>query len=330
MTLVGAYGDELSTWPETYFRMLGTRLSEPGARLYGTSNPDSPLHWLKTGYLDKARVHLTGDGETLVSEDPGTLDLTRFSFRLADNPFLSADYIAALAAEYTGLWRRRFILGEWVVAEGSVYDMFDPGRHVVDVCPLIRRWICCSIDYGTSNPFHALLIGLGVDRRLYVVAEWRWDSRKLHRQLTDAEYSQKLSEWLRSVQVPGSQLRGVVPEHIIVDPSAASFRVQLHRDGYSPALGDNDVLDGIRQTGSLLGSGRLLIHASCKALIDELQSYVWDEKQAAKGIDAPVKVNDHGVDSLRYGIRTTQALWQNALIPAEPPKLLQDVWGSVA
>ena len=324
MTLAGAYCDELSTWPESFFRMLGSRLSLPGARLIGTTNPDSPLHWLKSGYLDRARVHLTQAGDVLVSQDPGCLDLTRLSFTLADNPYLPPDYITALSAEYTGLWKRRYIHGEWVVAEGSVYDMFDPQRHVVDICPVIKRWLCCGIDYGSTNPFDAILLGLGVDRRLYAVAEWRWDSRARHRQLTDLEYSAKLTEWLASVQYPGSQLHGVTPQRIIVAPSATSFRVQLFRDRYQPVLADNDVLDGIRQVSSLLSSGRLLIHKSCKNLIDELQSYSWDEKAAKKGQDAPVKVNDHSADALRYAVFTTRQLWRNLIIPPEAPRPDQD------
>ena len=91
----------------------------------------------------------------------GALDLARFSFRLADNPHLPPAYVASLRQEFTGLWRKRFIDGLWVIAEGACYDMFDEDRHVVDVCPVIKRWLCCSIDYGTRNPFDALLIGLG-------------------------------------------------------------------------------------------------------------------------------------------------------------------------
>ncbi len=327
LTLVGAYGDELSTWPESYFRMLGTRLSEHGARLYGTTNPDSPICWLKTDYLDRAKVHLTQDGQVLASEDPDALDLARLSFILADNPHLPVGYIAALSAEYTGLWRKRYVEGLWVIAEGAVYDMFDVDKHVVDACPVIKRWICCSIDYGTTNPFDAILLGVGIDRRLYAVTEWRWDSRARHRQLSDAEYSAKLREWLASVQFPGSQLHGVTPEMIVVDPSAASFRVQLFQDRLRPILADNEVLDGIRLVSSLLSSGRLLIHRSCKWLIDEMQGYCWDEKSAGKGLDAPVKVNDHSADSLRYGIATTRSVWRNLIIPPEAPPNYQDTFG---
>jgi PBSX family phage terminase large subunit len=299
--------------------MLGSRLSQRGARFYGSSNPDAPLHWLKRGYLDKASVHLTHAGDVVLSDAEDRLDLARLSFLLTDNPHLPREYIDALTAEYQGLWRKRYVEGLWVAAEGSVYDMFDPDRHVVAECPVIKRWLCAGIDYGSMNPFHAVLLGIGIDRRIYAVAEWRWDSRARHRQLTDAEYSAKLTEWLASVQFPGSMLRGVTPERIIVDPAAASFRAQLTRDRYVPVLADNAVLDGIRTVSSLLATGRLLIHASCKYLIDEMQGYVWDEAAAAKGLDQPVKQDDHGADACRYGIFTTRGIWRNMLRAPDTP-----------
>ena len=51
MTLYGAYLDELTLLPESFFAMLLSRLSMEGAKLIATTNPDSPRHWLKEKYL---------------------------------------------------------------------------------------------------------------------------------------------------------------------------------------------------------------------------------------------------------------------------------------
>ncbi|MEV7011563.1 PBSX family phage terminase large subunit [Streptosporangium sp. NPDC051022] len=308
LSLVGAYCDEVSTLPESFFVMLLTRLSIPGARLYGTTNPDGPQHWLKVNYLDRAALHLDIHGQLHRSESPDALNLHRFSFQLADNPNLSPDYVAAVSSEFTGLWHRRLILGEWCLAEGVIYESWDPARHVVQALPAIDRWICLALDYGTTNPLHALLIGLGADGRLYVGHEWRWDSKKQRGSLTDAEYSERLRAWITSL--------GVTPEYTIVDPSAASFRVQLHRDGWTSTLADNEVVDGIRMTASLFATGRLLVSAECKELIREIPAYAWDPDASEKGEDKPIKIGDHGVDALRYGVRTTRAIWGPLL--AEP------------
>lgn len=323
LTLAGAYVDEVSTVPSSFWSMLLSRLSVDGAQLLGTTNPDSPAHWLKRDYLDRASTWLDHSGKLLRYEGDDRLDLARFSFRLADNPHLSRAYVDSLSKEFVGLWRKRFIEGLWVAAEGAVYDMWDEDKHVTDLVPPVTQWLCAGVDYGTTNPFHAVLIGIGAEadprtgaRRecLYGVSEWRWDSRQKHRQLTDAEYAGKFREWLNEVRFPGTHLRGPRPEYVVIDPSAASFKAQMFQDGWNVADGDNEVLDGIRLVSSLLAAGRLKFsRTGCPALIEEFPAYSWDDKAAKAGLDKVVKVGDHGLDATRYGTFTTRNLWQHRI-----------------
>ena len=239
---------------------------------------------------------------------------------------------AGIRATNTGMYYRRFVLGEWCNAEGSIYSMFDADRHVVDVLPVMKRWICVGCDYGTQAPFAALVLALGIDRRLYFVAEWYWDSAARGEQLTDVQYSAKLREFLASIRHPGSQLYGVAPQRIVVDPSALSFIRQLYADrhlfpqGMSIAGADNAVLDGIRLLSSLLASGKLLVHKSCERLIEQLQSYAWDEAATARGEDKPVKQDDHSADAARYCLLTTRGVWRNLILPDEQPPNYQDAF----
>ncbi|KMS78118.1 terminase, partial [Streptomyces regensis] len=214
-------------------------------------------------------------------------------------------------ATYTGLFYRRNILGHWVQASGAIYDSWDDTRHIVRTLPPMARWLCDSVDYGTTNPYANLLLGLGTDHNLYVASEYRWDSRAERRKKTDAEYSQARRRWLAGVPHPQTSVLGVQPEWTVVDPSAASYIEQLHRDqvhGVVPA--DNSVLDGIRTTSSLLAARRLFVHESARGLIEEIPGYSWDDEKAEKGEDAPIKLDDHSCDALRYGVRTTEALWR--------------------
>jgi PBSX family phage terminase large subunit len=294
MTCAGAYGDELSLLPEAFFDQLLGRMSVPGAKLFGTSNPDNPGHWLRKRFILRASA----------------LGLRHWHFALGDNPGLDPAYVSAIKREYVGLWYRRFILGEWCLAEGAVFDMFDEQLHVVDELPQIVRWISLGIDYGTINPTAALVLGLGADSRLYLTHEWRHDSRIARRQLTDSDLSRELRGWLAKATVPGTTMQGIAPEWTVVDPSAASLRVQLHRDGMTPALADNAVVDGVRLMASLLALGVLKVHRSCKGLLDEIPGYSWDDKKAAKGEDAPIKADDHSIDAARYAIKTPEVLWR--------------------
>lgn len=304
MTVAGAYCDEITVQPKVTFEQLVARMSVHGARLFGTTNPDSPHHWLKKDWIDRA-----------------DRDMRVFHFELDDNPFLDPAFVAYLKRQYTGLWYRRFIRGLWVMAEGAIYDMWDPRRHVVHNVPRIVDWLTVAVDYGTSNPFHALLIGVGVDHRLYVVAEYRYDSKKQRRQATDSEYSGQLRAWMKQIRIPGSNARGIDPRYVVVDPSAASFRMQLHQDGVHTWAADNSVLDGIRLISTLLSPQprpKLLVHRSCVDLIGEMSAYSWDEKAQLKGEDKPIKVADHGCDALRYGIKTTHSVWQSIIQTDQP------------
>jgi PBSX family phage terminase large subunit len=295
MTCAGAYVDEATTIPKAFFDQLSARCSVKGSKIFLTTNPDNPAHWLRKDYLLRS-------AETR---------LRSWHFTLDDNPFLDPEYVQTLKDSHTGLFYRRNILGHWVAAEGAIYDCWDEKRHVVSKLPTIARWLCDAIDYGTTNPYADLLIGLGVDQKLYVVSEYRWDSRRERRKMTDVEYSQARRRWLAGVPHPGTNVLGVAPEWTIVDPSAASYIEQLHRDNVSGVYpADNSVLDGIRTTGSLLSAGHLVVHESARGLIEEIPGYSWDDEAAEKGEDKPIKSDDHSCDALRYGVRTTEALWR--------------------
>jgi PBSX family phage terminase large subunit len=297
LTCAGALVDEATLVPREFFTQLLGRMSVPGSKMFLTSNPDNAAHWLRRDFLLRS----------------GELDLAQWHFTLDDNPSLTEEYKNAIKAEFSGIWFRRFVLGEWCSGFGAIYDMWDPGEHIRDILPPIVSWLGVGIDHGTRAPFAALLLGLGVDKRLYLVDEWRWDSGQKHRQMTDVEYSKALRDWLAGIRLPASELRGVKPQFIIVDPSAANFRQQLYQDGLNPVLADNAVLDGIRLVSSVLASGKLLVARRCKGFIDEIGGYSWDDRAAALGEDKPIKADDHSLDSARYVIKTTHSLWHHRI-----------------
>ena len=290
MTLQGAYCDELTLFTQDFFTMLLSRLSMPEAKLFGTTNPDSPNHWLKSEYLDRSQE----------------LDLMEMRFTIDDNEFLDPEYVRQLKREYTGVFYERFILGNWVIAEGLIYSMFSEKEHVVHVLPE-----CCahpekgqgeyyiSVDYGTKNPFSAGLwcvSGGGATR----IAEYYYDGRKSKKPRTDEEHYAALEKLIRH-EVWNSGRRTVESypiQCVVIDPSAASMIECIRRHGsFSVRAAKNDVIPGIGITGSLLAAGKLKIHADCKDCIREFGIYSWDEK--AKG-DQVIKENDHAMDDTRY------------------------------
>jgi PBSX family phage terminase large subunit len=302
MTVAGAYVDEVTVIPEEFFTQLLGRMSVPGAQLFGTTNPDNPAHWLKRRFLDR------------IAALP---DWRAWHFTIDDNPGLTEAYKASIRAEFTGLWYRRFILGEWVAAEGAVYDMWDPDRHVVawSDMPDMRRLVSVGVDYGTTNATAGLLLGLGYDRKLYLVDEWRFDPAHATMRKTDAQLSEGLRGWMHAQHTPQPCLARI--EWVCVDPAAASFKVQLHHDGVAGVTyADNDVAYGIRTVATLLAQGNLLVSDRCLGFIEEVAGYSWDQKQTEKGLDKPLKVADHSLDAGRYAVCTTEAMWRSELLQA--------------
>lgn len=302
LTVAGAYVDEATLVSEAFWTQLLGRMSVPGARLFATTNPDGPAHWLRKQVVLRAT----------------DLGYRVFQFRLTDNTHLDPGYVAQICREYVGLWYRRFILGEWVQAAGAIYDTWDPTRHVAPTAsfPTMDRILAVGVDYGDTHHTRGYLLGLGPDtrtgrpggHRLYVLAEWA------PRQATMGEQSASLQAWLARQPVEAWRR----PEWVAVDTAAASFRHQLHHDGVRGVRGAHKaVLPGIRTVAGLLATDRLVVADTCTHLIDRLPGYVWDDKATARGEDAPVKADDDEVDALRYAIYTTRLDWRD-LIPLAP------------
>lgn len=273
LTLQGAYCDELTLFPKDFFVMLLSRLRVPGAKLIATTNPDSPQHWLKREYIDRM----------------AELDMLTMRFLLEDNTTLDPQYVAAVKAEYTGVFYRRFILGEWCVAEGLIYPMFDKAVHVKSLPHPQGEWYV-SVDYGTLNAFSAGLWCYD-GTTAYRVAEYYYSGREQKRQRTNTQYLQSIQQLTAGKSISA----------VIVDPSAASFIAELRQAGFLVRKGKNDVVEGIRRTAAALEQGKLLFSPDCKNSFREFALYRWDESSSQ---DRPIKENDHAMDDIRYFVST--------------------------
>ena len=277
----GALIDEASLIPENFFKMLLSRLSIPDSKLFCSTNPDSPYHWLKRDFMDREHE----------------LDLKVFSYNIRDNPTLSEKYIADLSAEYQGLWFKRYITGEWCLADGAVYDFFDEEIHTITMPKAEATYYIVGVDYGTTNPCVFTLIGYnaGSYPNMWLEKEYYYDSKKEMRQKSDYDYSLDLVEFIKGYNV----------KRIYIDPSAASFKQELRRNDIHNVMDAvNDVIPGIRFTGQLLTNGTFKVCSNCMETLKEFSSYLWDSKASERGEDKPIKKFDHCLDSVRYALYT--------------------------
>ena len=269
ITFAGILLDEAALMPRSFVEQACARCSVAGSRLWFNCNPAGPGHWLYQTWILEADKR----------------NCLRLHFTMEDNPSLTPRIRERYRKLYTGVFYRRYILGEWVQAEGRVYDFFTP--EMAGKPP--ERCDCwyISCDYGTVNPMSMGLWGRW-NGRWYRVKEFYFDSRRQQRQMTDAEYADALENLAGERTITA----------VIVDPSAASFLEVLRRRGWRVQKAKNDVLAGIRLTADLLKTGKLVICEGCNDCLREMEEYVWDLSGGSK--DRVRKEHDHAMDDMRY------------------------------
>ena len=273
ITLAGILLDEAALMPRSFVEQALARCSVTGSRLWFNCNPAGPRHWLFLEWIQEAEKR----------------NCLRLHFTMEDNPGLTPQVRERYEKLYSGVFYRRYILGEWVQAEGRVYDFFDP--KMVGTAPEhCDKWYI-SCDYGTVNPTSMGLWGRngGI---WYRVKEFYFDSRREQRQMTDAEYAQELTRLAGDRKLTA----------VIVDPSAASFMEVLRRRGFPVKKAKNDVLSGIRLTADLQKNGKVVICSGCHDCLREMDEYVWD-LSCGTG-DRVKKEHDHAMDDMRYFVST--------------------------
>ena len=284
ITFAGVLMDEVALMPRSFVEQACARCSVTGSRLWFNCNPAGPGHWFYKTWILEAEQR----------------NCLRLHFTMEDNPSLSEGIRQRYQKLYTGVFYRRFILGQWAQAEGRVYDFFEPDMvQPVPEGPMEQWYVSC--DYGTVNPTSMGLWGRkgGV---WYRTKEFYFSSREKMRQMTDEEYGEALRKLVGTRKLTA----------VIVDPSAASFIEALRRKGFSVIKAENDVLSGIRLTSDALKEGRVVICEGCNDCIREMDEYVWDLGSEAK--DRVKKEHDHAMDDMRYFVSTVLKRRENGFV----------------
>lgn len=280
ITLAGVLFDEVALMPKSFVEQAMARCSVTGSKFWFNCNPESPAHWFFTDWVKPAKKFEN--------------KILYLHFTMDDNPSLDPEIKERYYRQYNGVFYRRYILGEWVKAEGLVYPMFNREAHVVSKIPTPspRHRYYVAVDYGTVNPFAAGLWDYSPgDKRAVMVRELYYKGGSTNR-VDNEQYYKMLTELIGEYPI----------EYIIIDPSASSMIETIQKYGqYMVIKADNDVLNGIQDVTKFLNAGVLLFHKSCVNTFDEFETYAWDEDSAE---DKVIKENDHSMDQVRYFCRT--------------------------
>ncbi len=301
------YVQEAIELTEDRWENLTTRLRNgkmPYQQIIADTNPDKPKHWLKV----RSGTDKYGN----------PAKLTMLESRHEDNPVLwdaqgngwtkaGDDYISRLNG-LTGPRKARLGRGQWVQAEGVVYEGFDANVHVIDrfhVPPAWARYLV--VDFGFTNPFVAQWYAMDPDARLYMYRE--------------IYHTKRLVEDLAREAIAPTFKTEPRPRAVICDHDAED-RATLERHlGLKTVAAVKDVSPGIQEVEARLrkaadGKPRLSFmrdsllgmdpdlrdRAKPTCTVDEFDGYVWDPAgNPAKKGEAPHKPqDDHGMDCVRY------------------------------
>lgn len=283
ITIAGLLLDEVVLMPESFVNQAFARCSVSGAKIWMNANPAGPTHFVKKRFVDGYNQR----------------NFLHIHFMMDDNYSLSPERRVFYSRQWTGVFYRRYILGEWCLADGLVYSMYDEDKHLLTGSINLSDYerIIVGVDYGIQNPTAYIMIGFnGRKNRLEIIKEYYYSGREEQKQKTDDELYKDLVEFVGDINVEG----------VYCDPSATSFIAQIKKKRQLRVKqADNEVEAGIAWCAQLFNLDQLFVHASCKNMRAELASYAWDtEKSEERGEDVILKVMDHACDAMRYALYT--------------------------
>jgi PBSX family phage terminase large subunit len=275
MTLNGAYCDEVTLFTEDFFTMLLSRLSMAGAKLFCTTNPDTPQHWLNVKYIKRAK----------------DLDMLIIKFNIDDNKTLDRAYVDALKKEYTGVFYKRFILGQWVVADGACYPQLAdaPEKYIVDAVPEEgQNFISIGVDWGGNKSLTTFVATMihGNFERIGFIKDHHITGRK-----GSIDGDRVNTEFIRFVKELQEEYNAPV-KYAFCDSAEQYLNAGLAKAarnaGLGLSIGDShkaEILQRIICLNTLFNTNRAYILDRCQLTIDGLRGAMWDEEAAKKGQD---------------------------------------------
>ena len=299
MTLAGAYVDELTQIPFDFYKMLLSRLSVKGAKLYATTNPDSPSHWVKTEIIDNEEI-----------------DKKIWNYVLDDNVIHkkeNPEYHESLKKEYQsmgGIFYERFVLGRWVNANGIIYrqfannsEMFIKDKAVDERGkPLNFLLVSIGIDYGATEG-ETEFKATGITHLFKEV--WTIDEEKLTGLHTPEQMYEKFKEfYLRVVDTYGKVTHCFADYGALGQVLTYGLNRYLQKNMIPLQVQDcikGQIIDRIQLDCQLFAQGRRFILSKCKYLIEAYKQAVWDDKKVDTRLDDGTTPIDD-LDASEYSI----------------------------
>lgn len=270
MTLNGLYLDEISLLNQDFFKTAYERLSKENAILIGTTNPDSPDHWLKKDYIDRA----------------DEIDMLYKTFRLDDNIFLPSRYIDNIKKTHTGVFYDRYVLGKWVRAEGVIYklicdnkDKYMVNKNKINEVKNDFYRINIGVDFG-GNKSNTSFVATAYTKTgyFYVLSVDTFKSNNIDPKALEARFINFVTniyeEYKKTILVFCDSAESILIKGFKRATNNLYFPILVKNAKKRP------IIERIRFTNLLLSHNKIKFNKNtCESLIIALLSAVWDDKK---------------------------------------------------
>ncbi|MDN4139852.1 PBSX family phage terminase large subunit [Bacillus velezensis] len=277
-TSAGAFLNEATALHDSFVKEVISRCSYKGAVVMMDTNPENPMHTVKTDYIDK-------DGQKLKS---GRLNIRSFHFSLFDNNFLDPEYVESIVASTpSGMFTDRDIHGYWVAPEGVIYKDFNKDIHYISSAELENRRVnfkkyFAGVDWGYEHPGSIVVIGQDDQGCFYLLEEY-------------AKQHEEIDYWVKVAKDIKERYGNI---NFYCDTARPEHVQRFRREKLRALNADKAVISGIEEVARLFKRNELFIVKDKVARFEkEVFMYVWNQKTGD-----PVKEWDDVLDSLRYAL----------------------------
>lgn len=280
ITLAGVFFDEVALMPESFVNQATGRCSVDGSKFWFNCNPGSPAHWFKTGWIDKR----------------ADKRLLYLHFTMDDNLSLSEAVKGRYRGMYTGVFFKRYILGEWKSADGVIYRQFadEPERFILDDVPQDIFIGTMGLDFGGNGSAHAgCLVGITRGYRSIVILDEYYRKEVIDPgTLTDdvCGFVQRSQAQVRATSIWCDSAETTLIKGIRIEVFARHIPVEVRN------ARKGEIIDRIRLCDMLMSQGRFFILRRCRHTIAALSEAVWDGKSPTK--DRRLDDGSTNIDSL--------------------------------
>ena len=282
MTLAGIYMDEMTEIPKPVTMQCFARISLPGARFIGTTNPDDPENYVNQDIILNPII-----------------DKHVEKFTIDDNTFLDPVYVENIKKEFTGVFYERFILGNFVRAEGVIFRQFadDPEKWILDEVPDDVKWMTFGIDYG-GNKSNTIFICDGIRERgagVVILDEEMLKMKGVHPDQLEEHACAFIKRCIkRFPKLKATYCWTDQPETLTLGIAA-----RVRREGLPVTVvvaDKQNIIDRIYAKERMLNLGKWKVMRNCRMVIYSTANQLWNEKKSDKGVDERLdndpRVND--------------------------------------